>query len=162
MYLYSAGFFQTPAGATVIEQVQEQMTKIIETLFPPKSINITLEGFTDEVKHEAKGKEPEAETPGFAIYVDTDLYKITEEDGKFYIRQIEEPNPSLPIIEMVIEELPDISPEIASEKIKGEMENEWETNSETQKDSNPIRLNYSVFSGNDNHIYSYSTAVRNP
>ena len=38
--LMSVWFFQTPAGAAVVERVQEQVTKMIEILFPPKEITL--------------------------------------------------------------------------------------------------------------------------
>lgn len=81
-------FLQTPVGAAAVEVVKEQVTKLIETLFPPKALNVPLEGDPLSIPHEAQGREPEETTPGFAIYVDTKSYTMTEEDGVYYIRPI--------------------------------------------------------------------------
>lgn len=81
-------FFQTPVGAKAAEIVQEQMAKIIEILFPPKKMAVTVEGETEYILHEAQGMEPNIKTPGFSIYVDTENYVMTVENGIYYIRPI--------------------------------------------------------------------------
>ena len=87
-------FFQTAPGAAALEMVKEAITDLIETLFPPKDIMVTLEGYSEVVPHEAVGQEPliqddgTATTPGFAIYYDTERYIMTEENGATHIRQI--------------------------------------------------------------------------
>lgn len=78
---------QTPPGATAVEFVREQVAEIIELLFPPKDITITPEGIPEEIPHVAQGQEPEeTSTPGFALYVDSERYDMTEENGVTYIR----------------------------------------------------------------------------
>lgn len=79
-------FFQTPVGAAAAEIVQEQVAKILEILFPPKEIVVIPEGNAEAVYHEAKGREPGEDTLGFSIYVDTERYTMTEENGVYYIR----------------------------------------------------------------------------
>ena len=145
--LMSGWFFQIPAGAAVVERVQEQVTRMIEILFPPKEITITPEGLTEEVAHSAQGKEPEADTPGFAIYVDTEQYTMTEEEGIFYIRPIEATDSLLPAIEMVIIELPDVLPETAAEEAREQMEGDWETITEILRSTEPPRLYYEAYAG---------------
>lgn len=87
-------FFQTTPGAAALEMAKEAITDLIETLFPPKDIMVTLEGYSDVVPHEAGGQDPliqddgTATIPGFAIYYDTERYVMTEENGATYIRPI--------------------------------------------------------------------------
>ena len=152
--LMSVWFLQTQAGAAVVEHVQEQVTKIIEVLFPPKEITVTPEGLTEEVTHSAQGKEPEADNPGFAIYVDTERYTMTEEEGIFYIRPIETTDSSLPAIEMVIKELPDVFPETAAEESREQMEGDWETITEISRSTEPPRLHYEAYAG-----FSWDSAI---
>ena len=85
-------FFQTAPGAAALELVKETITNIIETMFPPKDIEITLEGESEVVLHEAGGQGPsfqdDGTTPGFAIYYDPERYVMTTENDATYIRQI--------------------------------------------------------------------------
>jgi len=87
-------FFKTTPGAAALEIVKETITNFIETMFPPKGIKVTLEGYSEEVSHEAGGQEPLLQNdgtvtaPGFAIYYDTERYIMTEENDATYIRQI--------------------------------------------------------------------------
>ena len=81
-------FFQTAPGAAAVEIVKEAVTGIIERLFPPKEIPVYVEGETEVVHHEGQGRDPVEESPGFAMYVDTESYVMTEEDGVYYVRQI--------------------------------------------------------------------------
>lgn len=86
--LIGAIFFQTPFGAAALEKVHEQVTKIIEVLFPPKDITVMPEITGEEVRHTAQGREPQETSPGFVIYVDEDRYVMTEENGVYYIRPV--------------------------------------------------------------------------
>lgn len=81
-------FLQTPMGVAAVEIVKESVSRLIETLFPPKDIIVMPEGTPEVVHHEAKGREPEKESPGFVMYVDTESYVMTEENGAYYVRQI--------------------------------------------------------------------------
>ena len=87
-------FFRTAPGAAALERARVAVADLIEILFPPKDIEITLEGEREAVPHEAGGQEPltpgdgTAATPGFAIYYDPERYVMTEENGATYIRQM--------------------------------------------------------------------------
>lgn len=81
-------FLQTPMGVAAVEIVKESVSKLIDALFPPKDIIVMPEGTPDVVHHEAQGRDPEEESPGFVMYVDTESYVMTEENGAYYVRQI--------------------------------------------------------------------------
>ena len=81
-------FLQTPMGVAAVEIVKESVSRLIETLFPPKDIIVMPEGTPEVIHHEAQGRDPEEDTPGFAMYVDTESYVMTEEKGIYYVRQI--------------------------------------------------------------------------
>ena len=81
-------FLQTPMGVAAVEIVKESVSKLIEALYPPRDIIIMPEGTPEVVHHEAQGREPEADSPGFAMYVDTESYVMAEENGIYYVRQI--------------------------------------------------------------------------
>ena len=81
-------FLQTPMGVAAVEIVKESVSRLIETLFPPKEIIVMPEGTPEVVHHEAQGRDPDEDTPGFAMYVDTESYVMTEENGVYYVRQI--------------------------------------------------------------------------
>lgn len=46
--LLCVGLLQTPTVAKALEYMQEQVIKVIEKLFPPKEIEINLEGLGGE------------------------------------------------------------------------------------------------------------------
>lgn len=81
-------FLQTPMGVAAVEIVKESVSKLIEALFPPKDIIVMPEGTPEVVHHEAQGRDPAEEDPGFAMYIDTESYVMTEENGVYYVRQI--------------------------------------------------------------------------
>ncbi len=81
-------FLQTPMGAAAVETVKERITQFLDILFPPKDRVEYIEGMPETVHVEAQGREPEVHIPGFSIYVDTDSYTMTEEDGAWFIRPI--------------------------------------------------------------------------
>ena len=81
-------FLQTPMGVAAVEIVKESVSKLIEALFPPKDIIVMPEGTPEVVHHEAQGRDPEEASPGFVMYVDTESYVMTEENGTYYVRQI--------------------------------------------------------------------------
>lgn len=127
-------FFQTAPGVAALEIVKEAVTSFIETLFPPKDIPVEVEGET-EVKHqEAGGQEPEMQedgivtAPGFAIYYDTELYTMSEENGVTYIRFITDSE--LPPCEMEIKHISGVAPEDAAEAARKEMEQSYDSVSE--------------------------------
>lgn len=81
-------FLQTPMGVAAVEIVKESVSKLIETLFPPRDIIVIPEGTPEVVHHEAQGRDPEEDAPGFVMYVDTESYEMTEENGIYYVRPI--------------------------------------------------------------------------
>lgn len=119
--LICAVLMQTPIGAAAVEMVKEGFSKLIDTLFPPKEIVIAPEGIPEAIPHEAQGRDPEENTMGFAIYVDTENYVMTEEHGAYYIRPIYV-NPDLPACEMEIREYPDIDPMTLGQQTKAQYE----------------------------------------
>ena len=148
--LLCVGLLQTPTAAKVLEYAQKQVIKVFEKLFPPKEIEINLEGLGEEpVLHEAQGKEPEAESTGFVMYVDTERYAMTDENGTFYIRGIDGGNASLPPMEMIIEEMPEVTLEESAASIRGQMEGNWETITEILRDTEYPRISFSVLAGNE-------------
>ena len=96
-----AVLLQTPMGAAAVETVKEAVTTIIGRLFPPKDVIVNLEGEATATLHEALGREPTADVPGFAIYVDTSRYEMTEEAGITRIRPLTKDD-SLPPCEIEI------------------------------------------------------------
>lgn len=81
-------FFQTAPGALALEHVKETAVGLIETLFPPKDMVLQIEGEVETLPHEAGGEMPEASVLGFVIYYDTERYRMTNEEGVFYIRPV--------------------------------------------------------------------------
>ena len=79
-----------------------------------------VEGAPVEGQYSAVGQEPEAgETgadavPGFAIYIDSESYTMTEENGVTIIRPVNF-SPDLPTCGMDIVHLPDITVQKAAE-----------------------------------------------
>lgn len=91
-----------PAGQVMAAQLKEQAERLLEELFPPKDISLQLEGMEEEVPHEAYGELPKVtegfskdtekvleqseNQAGFAIYVDSDSFEMTEEEDCHVIR----------------------------------------------------------------------------
>ncbi|MDE7253711.1 MAG: hypothetical protein K2O32_12305 [Acetatifactor sp.] len=91
-----------PAGQVMATQIKERVERLLEELFPPKDIPLTLEGMEEDVPHEVYGELPKeeekypremeeasgesAEQAGFAIYVDRDSFETTEEEDCHIIR----------------------------------------------------------------------------
>ena len=129
-------FFQTAPGVEALEIVKEAVTSFIETLFPPKDIPVDVEGETEVKHHEAGGREPEMQedgtvtTPGFAIYYDTELYTMSEEDGVTYIRFVADND--LPPCEVEIRHIPGVAPDDGAEAAKQEIEQSWKSVSEVR------------------------------
>ena len=127
-------FFQTAPSAAAIEMVKDAVTSFIEMLFPPKDIPVNVEGMTEDIHHEAGGLAPEVQedgtvqTPGFAIYYDTERYVMSEENGVTYIRFIAEND--LPPCEVEIAHIPNAAPAEAAAAAKEQMGEQWENLSE--------------------------------
>lgn len=91
-----------PAGQVMAAQIKECVERLLEELFPPKDVSLTLEGMEENVHYEVYGELPkEAEDfsieteeasrentdkAGFAIYVDMDFFETTEEEDCYIIR----------------------------------------------------------------------------
>lgn len=91
-----------PAGQVMAAQIREQVERLLEELFPPKDIRLTVEGMEEKVPHEIYGELPKgaeeftketeavlgesADKAGFAIYVDMDSFETTEEEDCYMIR----------------------------------------------------------------------------
>ena len=140
-------FFQTPVGAAAAEIVQEKVAQLIEILFPSRDILVTPEGVTDMIPHEAHGKEPNATTPGFAIYIDESRYTMTEEEGVYFIRPID-PAEDLPPCEIEIREVEGKTAETAAQETWDEMLGAWETISGIYRPLDPPCLMFDVMEGN--------------
>lgn len=149
--LLGALFLQTAPGAAAAEYVVEKVSSLIETLFPPKDITIMVEGAPVEGQYSAVGQEPEAgetgteATPGFAIYIDSENYTMTEENGVTIIRPVNF-YPDLPTCGMDIVHLPDITVQEAAEAARAEIPADWEV-SETEAWSMPDSLSFFARSG---------------
>ena len=92
-----------------------------------------------------KSFEQEEDAAGFVIYVDTERYVMTEENGTFHIRGIDGGNPSLPPMEMIIEEMPEVTLEEAAASVRGQLEGDWETITESLSDTEYPRISFSVY-----------------
>lgn len=91
-----------PAGQVMAAQIREHVERLLEELFPPKDIPLTLEGTEENILHEAYGELPEetealpgdteeipgesADKAGFAIYVDMNSFETAEEEECYIIR----------------------------------------------------------------------------
>lgn len=105
LVLIGAALLQTPMGVAAVETVKTAVTQVIERLFPPRDIIVPLEGEPTAIPHEAQGQEPEADVPGFSIYVDTATYEMTESEGTTYIRPLVSGD-ALPQCEIEITHIP--------------------------------------------------------
>ena len=76
-----------PAGQVMAAQIREHVEHLLEELFPPKDLSLIVEGIKENISNEAYGELPEeAQEAGFAIYVDTDSYEMTQEADCHIIR----------------------------------------------------------------------------
>ena len=130
-------FFNTAPGVAAAQAVKKNVTKFIETLFPPKKIPVSIEGETENSEQQAGGQEPDIQddgtvaAPGFAIYYDPEWYAMTEENGVTYIR-FDMEGADLPPCEIEIKHLADQTPDAAAAATREEMLPNWETVTEAQ------------------------------
>lgn len=91
-----------PAGQVMAAQIREHVERLLEEIFPPKDIPLTVEGIEEDILHEAYGELPEEtgefkgeteEVPGesgnragFAIYADMNSFETAEEGDCYIIR----------------------------------------------------------------------------
>lgn len=139
-------FFQTPMGAAAVEIVQEKIAQLIEVLFPPKEIAVTPEGMTDMIQHEAHGREPSVESPGFVIYIDEERYAMTEEEDAWFIRP-KEYDPAWPVCEIEIREVPGQNYETAATEVRNGMLDAWESVSGIYRPLEPACMIFNVNNG---------------
>lgn len=97
------------------DNLQEQLETVVERVAESVEITVWLEGFPENVEHSAYGVKPGGEyKTGFVLYVDTEHYIFSEEDG-IYTVQPQEFADWLPACYMEIRHLADITGEEASE-----------------------------------------------
>ncbi len=106
-------FLQTPMGVSA----REYIGRFLEILFPPKQLLVQIEGMPETIPHQAQGRVPQADTPGFAIYVDTSLYTMTQEGESWFIRPIPIPYDREEIRRQESARLEGLSPEAQEEII---------------------------------------------
>lgn len=91
-----------PAGQVMAAQIKEHIERLLEELFPPKDIPMTMEGMEENIHHEIYGELPKetegfpeeseevseesTDKAGFAIYVDMDSFELIEDDDCHIIR----------------------------------------------------------------------------
>lgn len=144
LVLVCAVLLQTPVGAAAVETVKEAVTKVIDRLFPPKDVIVNLEGEPTAIPHEAQGQEPQAEVPGFAIYVDTSSYEMTEEAGITYIRPLVFDD-SLPKCEMEIAHISGCDAQSAARDHQNEVSSLWDHVGELQWTDRPLAWVFSLW-----------------
>ncbi|MBS6396115.1 MAG: hypothetical protein KH452_03030 [Clostridiales bacterium] len=147
LVLNLAVFLQTAPGAKAAEYVREQIFNLIETLFPSREITAMPEGEPESNTYEARGREPETDEPGFAIYIDPEHYTMVEEEGIYYIRPLTYDPDSPLVCEMVIREVPDIIPMELAQQIHDEMEGKWESVTEIWENPNPAGISFNMSNG---------------
>lgn len=97
------------------DSLQEQLETIVERVAESVEITVWLEGFPETVEHSLYGVMPGDEyKTGFNLYVDTEHYTFSEEDGIYTVRPQEFADWMSPCY-MEIRQLADITGEEASE-----------------------------------------------
>lgn len=146
-------FLQTAPGAAAAEMILEQVTSLIETLFPPKEVTVAPEGEIMEIPHIAGGQEPETQAdgstgiPGFGIYYDPETYVMVEENDATYIRPIFF-SEDLPACEIEIRHLTDTSTMDAAEDARASIPSDWTISSIENNLTSPAGLRFSASGGN--------------
>lgn len=84
-----------PAGQAMASQIREHVERLLEELFPPKDISLTIEGVEENLTYEVYGELPKeaeefseecADKAGFAIYIDRDSHELTKAEDCYTIR----------------------------------------------------------------------------
>lgn len=131
--------------------LKQQISNMIEDIFPEKEIDVSIEGETENVPHAPGGQEPSSEgdntpaIPGFVIYYDTERYTWIEEDGATFIRFVTEYD--IPPCEIEIRHIPNTTPADAAEATRADMLTTWPTVSEIEDCESPAGLRFSVANG---------------
>lgn len=119
-------FCRTAPGVRAIETVKQAVTDYIRRTYPPKEVSVELEGMTEVETHTPGGQEPEVQedgtltVPGFVIYYDPELYTMTTEGERTFLRF--EGDGTLPPCEMEIRYLPGQATTQAAQAARTEME----------------------------------------
>lgn len=176
-------FTQTAPGIAALEMLKEAAADLIETMFPPKTITVQVEGDTEVLPHEAGGQTPDAHAPGFVIYYDTERYQMTVEGEVTYIRPVAvvptreevrsaneallaglspeeaeaeidallsqqvEAYAALPVCELEIVRLADVTPDEAAQAAHGEAVGTWERVTEVTDSETPVGKLFNVSTG---------------
>ena len=118
-------FFSTAPGRAFAEYVQTMCEDLIEKLFPPREMNLTLEGLEDVTVAEAHGEiappDSASQWADYVIYVEEDGNEITKRANYFRLtRPIGENNPNysgLPEMYMEIVQIAGTTPDALAEQI---------------------------------------------
>ena len=127
-------FVQTPPGTAMAATARETVAGLIQTLFPPKAAEVTLEGESEQASLTAHGQEPNEATPGFAIYVDEDRYQVIVESNNTFIRPLAATGL---VCEMEISHLPSTTPKSGIEAAQTQLAENFETISDISESNTP-------------------------
>ena len=139
-------FLQTPMGATAVEFIKTQVSNLIESLFPARNIIVLPEGSPEMVLHEAQGRDPAENSPGFVIYIDTNSYAMTEDAGIYYIRPISM-GADLPAVEIKIREVPGQDFESYAKAVREQMAATWTMTHDLHWTDKPVSYTFSLSGG---------------
>lgn len=149
----------------IFAAVKENITAVIEQLFPPRMLEITPEGVEESIMHTPHSNLPsiplqpgDAEKnpaagiqmdniPLFVIYVDESSYSASVENGQYIIRPVSIME-TLPECKITISYLPDISLDEAAASRHSELEEAYTNVSEITQIDHPNGLYISSSSGN--------------
>lgn len=127
--------FLTVTAMAASEDFRQDVFDFIGSFFPPKTAAIILEGTEEEVKYSAFGEMPDTTKAGFAIYNDYGSYRMTEENGVYFVRPIPAEgaeDPKTPDCEMVIQHS-DSQRDALCQELHDSLTASWETVGETEK-----------------------------
>lgn len=122
--LGAALFVQTTPGAATATFLRQQVSILLQTLFPPKEVTATPEGELETGLYEAGGQLTEADVPGFVIYYDTQRYTLVEDTECTYLRPLT-PSEDLPPCEIEIRHLPAVLSSEAAESARKTLLDQW-------------------------------------
>ena len=101
-----------PMGQVIAAQIREHVERLLEELFPPKDIPLTMEGLEENILHEAYGELPK-ETEAFPGEAEQKIREIMEMRQEFYN--------SFPTAEIRITQKQEVSVEDAAGEMKVEL-----------------------------------------
>ncbi len=133
------------------EDFRKDVFDFIGSFFPPKTASIILEGMEEEVKYSAFGEMPDSTKAGFAIYNDYGSYRMTEENGAYFIRPIPVEGTDAsetPDCEMIIEHS-DFQRDTLCRELHDKMTASWETVEKVEKWDTYDCLVFTAFNGSN-------------